>query len=90
MLLARKVFAAVKEFQDKAGALHTDSIYYILKCEYSLPTIKLTVDFLKSDLIGALGETERGSLHTRVSPKTLTNKLSQLTHTMDLSERPKP
>src|SRR5581483_7195037 len=32
MLLARKVFAAVKEFQDKAGAIHTDSLYYILKC----------------------------------------------------------
>jgi len=88
MLLARKVFAAVKEFQDKAGAIHPDSLYYILKCEHSLPTIKLTVDFLKSDLIGALGETERGSLFTRVSPKTLTNKLSQITRMMDLSEPP--
>ncbi|MHB1423872.1 MAG: restriction endonuclease [Gemmataceae bacterium] len=89
MLLARKVFAAVKEFQDKAGAIHTDSLYYILKCEHSLPPIKLTVDFLKSDLIGALGETERGSMYTRVSPKTLTNKLSQITRMMDLSELPK-
>jgi hypothetical protein len=87
MLLARKVFAAVKEFQDKAGAIHTDSMYYILKCEHSLPTIKLTVDFLKSDLIGALGETERGSLYTRVSPITLTNKLLQITRMMDLSEQ---
>jgi hypothetical protein len=85
MLLARKVFAAVKEFQDKAGAIHTDSLYYILKCEHSLATIKLTVDFLKSDLIGALGETERGSLYTRVSPTTLTNKLSQITRMMDFS-----
>lgn len=89
MLLARKVFAAVKEFQDKAGAIHTDSLYYILKCEHSLPTIRLTVDFLKSDLIGALGETERGSLFTRVSPTTLTNKLTQITRMMDLSELPK-
>jgi hypothetical protein len=89
MLLARKVFAAVKEYQDKAGAIHTDSLYYILKCEHSLPTIKLTVEFLKSDLIGALGETERGSLYTRVSPTTLTNKLSQITRMMDLSELPK-
>jgi len=88
MMLARRVFAAVKEFQDKAGAIHTDSLYYILKCEHSLPTIKLTVDFLKSDLIGALGEAERGSLYTRVSPTALTNKLSQLTRTMDLSELP--
>jgi hypothetical protein len=88
MLLARKVFAAVKEFQDKAGAIHTDSLYYILKCEHSVPTIKLTVEFLKSDLIGALGETERGSLYTRVSPTTLTNKLSQITRMMDLSEPP--
>jgi hypothetical protein len=60
-----------------------------LKCEHSLPTIKLTVDFLKSDLIGALGETERGSLYTRVSPTTMTNKLSQITRMMDLSELPK-
>lgn len=89
MLLARNVFAAVKEFQDKAGAIHTDSLYYILKCEHSVPTIKLTVEFLKSDLIGALGETERGSLYTRVSPATLTNKLSQITQIMDLSELPK-
>lgn len=89
MLLARKVFAAVKEFQDKAGAIQTDSLYYILKCEHSIPTIRLTVDFLKSDLIGALGETERGSLFTRVSPITLTNKLSQITRTLDLSELPK-
>ena len=89
MMLARKVFAAVKEFQDKAGAIHTDSLYYILKCEHSVLTIKLTVDFLKSDLIGALAETERGSLYTRVSPMTLTNKLSQLTRTMDLTEPPK-
>jgi hypothetical protein len=89
MLLARKVFAAVKEFQDNAGAIQTDSLYYILKCEHSLPTIKLTVDFLKSDLIGALGETERGSLYTRVSPTTMTNKLSQITRMMDLSELPK-
>lgn len=86
MLVARKVFAAVKEFQDKAGAIHTDSLYYILKCEHSLPTIELTVDFLKSDLIGALGDTERGSLYTRVLPATLTNKLSQITRMMDLNE----
>jgi hypothetical protein len=88
MLLARKVFSAVKDFQDKAGALHTDSLYYVLKCEHSLATIRLTVDFLKSDLIGALGETERGSLYTRVSPATLTNKLMQITRMMDLSELP--
>lgn len=90
MLLARKVFAAVKDFQEKPGAIHPDSLYYILNCAHSLPTIKLAVDFLKSDLIGALGETERGSLYTRVSPATLTNKMLQLTRTMDLSELPKP
>ena len=89
MLLARKVFAAVKEFQDKAGAINTDSLYYILKCEHSLPTIKLTVEFLKSDLIGAVGETDRGSLYTRVVPTTLTNKLSQIARMMDLSDLPK-
>jgi len=88
MLLARKVFSAVREFQDKDGAIDADSLYYILKCEHSLPTVKLTIDFLKSDFIGALGETVRGSLHTRVAPATLTNKLSQITRMMDLNELP--
>jgi hypothetical protein len=88
MLLARKVFENVKEFQDKDGAIHSDSLFYILKCEHSLPTIKLAVGFLKSELIAALGETERGSLFTRVSPMTLTNKLSQITRMMDLREAP--
>lgn len=86
MLLTRRVFVAVKEFQEKAGAIDTDSLYYILRCEHSLATIKLTVEFLKSDIIGALGETERASLYTRVSPVTLTNKLSQIARMMDLSE----
>ena len=89
MLLARKVFAAVKEYQDKAGVINIDSLYYILRCEHSLPAIKLTVDFLRSDLIGALGETELRSLYTRVSPTTLTKKLNQITRMMDLSNLPK-
>lgn len=87
--LAGRVFAAVREFQDKAGALHTNSLYYILNCEQPLATIKLTVDFLKADLIGAIGETERGSLYTRVSSTTLTNKLWQITRMMGLRESSK-
>ena len=85
MDVARKVFAAVRQFQAQEGAIHTDSLFYILKCEHSLPTIRLTVEFLKSDLIGAIGETERKSLYTRVSPAALTNKLWQLATTMDLN-----
>lgn len=85
MLLARKVFASVNEYQGRAGAIDTDSLYFILKCEHSLPTIKLTVSFLRSELIGALGETERGSLYARLSPASLTNKLSQIVGSMDLS-----
>ncbi len=80
MSLARKVFSAVKDYQDKAAAIHTDSIFYILKCEHPLSNIKLTVDFLKSDFIGALGETDKGSLYTRISAVTLRNKLSQITN----------
>jgi hypothetical protein len=87
LALARSVFAAVKEFQDKAGAIHADSLFYILKCEHLIATIKLTLDFLKSDLIGALGETERGSLFTRISPATLMRKLAQITRSMDLVEK---
>ncbi len=86
MLLVRKVFAAVYEYQGQAGAINTDSLYFILKGEHLLPTIKLAVGFLRSDMIGALGETDRGSLYTRVSPTTLTNKLLQITRAMDLSQ----
>lgn len=84
MRLARKVFAAVKENQDKDGAIQLNSLYWILGAKHLIPEIKLTVDFLKSDLIGAIGETERGSLYTRVTPETLTNKLTQITRAMDL------
>ena len=42
---------------------------------------------LTSELIAALGKTDRGSLFTRVSPATLSNKMSQLTRTMDLTEK---
>jgi hypothetical protein len=88
--LARKVYGAVRQFQDQEGAIHPDSLYFILRCEHSLPAIKMTVEFLKSDLIGALGVTERGSLYTRLAPAALTNKLSQLTRTMDLNASPSP
>jgi hypothetical protein len=82
--LGRKIFAAVKGFQDKSGAINSDSLYFILKCEHAMPTIRLTVDFLKSELIGALGETENGSLYTRMSPATLTKRLIQIAHVMNI------
>ncbi len=88
MLLARKVFSAVRGFQDKAGAINAHSLYYIMKCEHSLPTIRFTLDFLKSELIGALGETDGQSLFTRISSQTLQNKLLQITQMLDLAAVP--
>ena len=82
--LTRKIFAAVKEFQEKAGAINCDTLYFILRCEHAVPTIKLTVDFLKSELIGALGETDNGSLFTRMSPLSLAQRLTQISHVMNL------
>ena len=57
----------MKEFQEKEAAIHMDSLFFILECERPSSTIKLAVDFLKSDLIEALGETERGSLYARLT-----------------------
>lgn len=86
--LARQVYAAVhqhQEQQEQRGAIHADSLFYILKGASALPEIKKALEFLESDLIAALGKSDRGSYFTRVSPEALSRKLSQLGRTLDLT-----
>ena len=78
MSLARALYEAVRKDQDKEGVLNAHSIFYILAGEHSIPAIEATIDMLQSDLIGALTTTENGSLFTRLSPKMLNDKLTQL------------
>ncbi|MDX1963417.1 MAG: restriction endonuclease [Pirellulales bacterium] len=82
MQIAYKVFAAVLKYQDRPGALHTDSLFFILGCEHPLSTIRMTVDFLTSELICGLGVTRGESLYTRVSTQTLLRKLAQISRAM--------
>jgi len=78
MSLARALYEAVCQDQDKEGVLNAHSIFYILRGEHSIPAIEATIDMLQSDLIGALGTTDNGSLYTRLSPRMLIGKLTQL------------
>jgi hypothetical protein len=54
MSLARALYEAVGNEQDKEGVLNAHSIYYILGGEHSIPAIEATINMLQSDLIGAL------------------------------------
>lgn len=76
--LARKVFMAVKDFQDKAAAINCDSLYFILGCAHDVASVQMAVAFLQSELIGAIGASTHGSLYTRLSPQTLQYSLHRL------------
>ncbi len=78
MSLARFVYDAVRAHQDAEGALNAHSLFYILRQEYPVQAIQAAVEFLRSDLIGALGATQKESLYTRLTPLTLENRLAQL------------
>ncbi len=78
MSLARALYQAVRNDQDKEGILNADSLFYILGGEHSIPAIESTIAILKSDLIGALATNANGSLYTRLSPRMLNDKLAQL------------
>ena len=62
----------------RRGVLNAHSIYYILGGEHSIPAIDATIAMLQSDLIGALATNDNGSLYTRLSPRMLNDKLTQL------------
>jgi hypothetical protein len=78
MSLTRALYEAVRKDQDKEGVLNAHSIYYILGGEHSIPAIEAAIRMLQSDLIGALATNENGSLYTRLSPRMLNDKLTQL------------
>jgi len=87
--LAAKVFLAINEHQNKAGAINCDSLFYILHGAHEISVIKMVIDFLKCDLIGALGQASNGSLHTRLSPQSLEQKLAQVADSLSLGNIPK-
>ena len=89
MELAGKVFIAINEHQGKAGAINCDSLFYILNGAHEIPVIKMVIDFLRCDLIGALGQASSGSLHTRLSPQSLEQKLAQVADSFSLGHIPK-
>jgi DNA-binding HxlR family transcriptional regulator len=78
MALARLVYDAVRCHQDQEGALNAHSLFYILGGEYPIQAIQATVDLLQSDLLGALAKAQNGTLYTRLTPRMLTDKLTQL------------
>ncbi len=78
LTLARLVYDAVRSHQEQEGALNAHSLFYILGGEYPIQAIQATVDLLQSDLIGALARTQKDSLYTRLTPRMLADKLTQL------------
>ncbi len=82
MTIARLVYDAVRSHQNQEGALNSHSLYYILGGEYSVQAIENIVGLLQSDLIAALGTTDKGSLFTRLTPQTLDERLGQLKRIM--------
>ena len=82
MRLAREVYEAILKHQDQEGTLNVHSLFYILGGASSIQSIEMTANLLKSDLIGAIGASDEGSLYTRVAPRTLRDKLTQLNQMM--------
>jgi len=78
MSLARVVYDAVRSHQDQEGTLNADSIYFILGGEHAIQDIEATVSLLQSDLVAALGESDKGSLYTRLTPQMLNDRFEQL------------
>jgi hypothetical protein len=84
--LARDVYHAVQANQDEEGVLTAHSLYYVLQRAYSIQSIDKTIGLLRSDLIGALGQSSKGSLYTRLAPRTLHDRMRQLSELM--AEKP--
>lgn len=75
---ARSVYKAVLDHQDSDASVDENALYFILNRAYSVDMVKAAVAFLQSDVIGAVGKTETGSLHTRLSPAALLHHLDRL------------
>ena len=82
MTLARQVYDAVRRHQDQEGVLNAHSLFYILGGQSPIPSIEMTIRLLQSDVIGAIGQSDKGSLYTRLAPAVLDAKLAQLARVM--------
>lgn len=77
-MLCRQVFDAVLAHQSEEATLNEHSLFYILGGAHSIQSIQATTLLLQSGLIAALGRAEDGSLHCRLSRRTLAERLRQI------------
>lgn len=85
--LIPKIFSEIRSRQELVEApLNATGLYFILKEEYSLDEIKKVIDFLSSDLIGAL-RSEEGEVSTTVEIGTLEQKLKTIIEAIERSEK---
>lgn len=85
--LIPKIFSEIRSRQELVEApLNATGLYFILKEEYSLDEIKKVIDFLSSDLIGAL-RSEEGEVSTTVEIGTLKQKLKTIIKAIERSEK---
>jgi hypothetical protein len=82
MQAARSVYEAVREHQDSDASVDVNSLFFILKQAYSPDIIETAVAFLRSPVIGAVEQTETGSLYTRLSPAAMLHHLDRLKNTL--------
>ncbi len=78
MKLCGQVFGAVLAHQADEATLNEHALFYILDGAHSIQAIQATTSLLQSDLIGALGRAEDGSLYCRLSRRTLSERLRQI------------
>ena len=84
MSLARKVYEAVRMHQNQEGVLNSHSLFFILDGEHLIQSIEMTINLLQSELISAIGQTDGGSLYTRLAPSALNDRLAQLSQVMSM------
>ena len=85
--LIPKIFSEIRSRQELVEApLNATGLYFILKEEYSLDEIRKVIDFLSSDLIGAL-RSEDGEVSTKVEMDILKQKLKALIKAIERSEK---
>ena len=85
--LVPRIFSEIRSKQELAEAPITAAgLYFILREEYRLDEINKVIDFLSSDLIGAL-RSEEDEVSTTVEIDTLKQKLKTIIKAIELSEK---
>lgn len=85
--LIPKIFSEIRSKQELAEAPITAAgLYFILREEYRLDEINKVIDFLSSDLIGAL-RSEEDEVSTTVEIDTLKQKLKTIIKAIERSEK---